>query len=337
MDWEGLRSALAAARKPAVMIFSNAAHYPLVHNFLCGLLAAGLESVLGHVVLWCADEASRRAAANDWEVQVVDVSRAVGGDAAEDAPFGEVAYARFAAVKAMMPWAAASLGFDSLTQDADVVWRRDVLAAVTKFPAAVMADSNRVDTRLRKCKAKDDEGTRRYHARHGVEGEDCSAFRCVSSVNGGFLWLRHGAKKAREAAIDWFAECPTILERRENQPSLVASLERRIPPGKCAYDAPGQHDLVVLDLQAFVSGQRPILALEADRRGDLVAFHCNFRFGWRAKCRTLRFVNLLFLQDPESKVCQRPPRPRCDDDDGGCTGGPCNATSIRGRRWRFSA
>ena len=43
------------------------------------------------------------------------------GDATRDAPFESSAYARFAAVKALMPHAAAALRAPALTQDADVV------------------------------------------------------------------------------------------------------------------------------------------------------------------------------------------------------------------------
>lgn len=356
--WARLRLALASADSPAVMIFTNAAHYGLVHNFLCGLVHLKLDSALRHVVLWCADEASLSAAENDWKARgVLTVKLGVfdGDDVGQDAPFKEVPYARFAAIKAFMPWAAAELGVAALVQDADVVWRGDVISYLRslRVSGAAMADSSRVDPTLRPCKPKESDRIRAYHIHHGASDAyswACAAYRCIASVNGGFLWIRTPTNEPTTniaaAARDWFARCPDIVAGRENQPSLVQALERRVSPGKCIYD--GRHnassppseqaDFLVLNILTFASGQRPALAREADRQGRLLAFHCNFRFGWRAKCLTLRNMGLLFLGSPNTDICHLPPQPSCNISrvsSSGiryCSGGPCATQTLP--RWR---
>lgn len=334
--WEELRDALSEAAKPAVMIFTNAAHYVLVHNFLC----SSKSTVLPHVVLWCADDVSLAAARHDWAEAGVRLVRLGLANVSLDAPFKEAGYARFAAIKALMPRAAQMLGFDALTQDADVVWRSDVLDILSersRDTAAMMADSNRVDTRLRPCKPKEREKIRAYDSSQNAE-EACANYRCVSSVNGGFLWLPSNATVGSLVAKDWFAMCPDIMSTRENQPSLVAALERRVKPGRCVYDREFEEDvggpplsrrdsdILILNANTFASGQRPAYARQTDNEQRLAAFHCNFRFGWRAKCQTLRFMDLLFIEGPDhnsstNDVCKGSHQPRCTD--GYCTGGPC--------------
>ena len=85
--------------------------------------ALGRRGLLAHVVAWAADGAVAAYVRRRWPaVRVVDVSAALAeGDAMRDAPFESSAYARFAAVKALMPHAAAALRAPALTQDADVV------------------------------------------------------------------------------------------------------------------------------------------------------------------------------------------------------------------------
>ena len=145
-----LEKALRAAKPPAVQVFANAAHSILLENFLCGLPRKDLR---GHVVVWAADaDTNGRMRSYLPSVRIVDVSSAFGSS--EDAPFQSEAYAEFAAVKALMPHAAAALGYATLTQDADVVWRADVPAYLRRFHAASMADSPRVDTRTRPCRRK---------------------------------------------------------------------------------------------------------------------------------------------------------------------------------------
>jgi hypothetical protein len=93
------------------MIFSNAAYHSLLHNFLCALVRGRLEHILDHVVVWCADAPTHAALTNDWErggvgeraLLLTDVWQ---DEVAADAPFNSAAYAKFAAVKALMPWAA---------------------------------------------------------------------------------------------------------------------------------------------------------------------------------------------------------------------------------------
>ncbi|KAJ1454975.1 hypothetical protein M885DRAFT_520886 [Pelagophyceae sp. CCMP2097] len=357
--WEKLESSLAAAAKPAVMVFSNAAYHALLHNFLCGLVARDLAHVLDHVVVWCADGASLSALQSDWQIggvadRAVPLADVWAEDVQGDAPFSSAAYAKFAALKAIMPWAAAVLGYDALVQDADVVWRGDVLAYLAKtLPnagAAVMADSNRVDVQQRPCKiseaeaiARDEPAARGAQGRRPLQSADavarrrrletkavrargkraaqkrlpfsagaCAAFRCTQSVNGGFIFTRAAPAARRGAAVralrDWAARCSEIYAARENQPAFVAALERVLPRRGCAYARDSQNatihaptwrrsnttaDLVVLNLDLFVSGRRAAFARQADARSELLAFHCNFRFGWKSKCETLHKLGML--------------------------------------------
>ena len=100
-----LEKALQAAKPPAVQVFVNAAHSILLENFLCGLPRKDLRD---HVVVWAADAATNaRMRSYLPSVRIVDVSSAFGSS--EDAPFQSEAYAEFAAVKALMPHAAAAL------------------------------------------------------------------------------------------------------------------------------------------------------------------------------------------------------------------------------------
>ncbi|EGB01761.1 hypothetical protein AURANDRAFT_69522, partial [Aureococcus anophagefferens] len=148
--------------------------------------------LLAHVVAWAADGAVAAYVRRRWPA-VVDVSAALraaqeseipnfkasylgrfplaalaDGDAARDAPFESSAYARFAAVKALMPHAAAALRAPALTQDADVVWLGDVPAYFdarfgdANIEAVAFADSPRVDPRSRPCKRKEAPAMARY-------------------------------------------------------------------------------------------------------------------------------------------------------------------------------
>ena len=173
----------------------------------------------------------------------------------------------------------------------------------------------------------------------------CAAHRCVDSVNGGFLYSR-----ARGGAVDaaleaWFADCGAIWERRANQPSLVAALRG----AACAYDAGGagsaaphawrpanatsflgarRPKLVVANQDLFVSGRRGAFARDAVRRGALLAFHANFRFGWRAKCDLLRKLGLLFVETA-GDVCADPAGFEC-----GGLGSPRSRADPPSRRAR---
>ena len=216
--------------------------------------------------------------------------------------------------------------------------------------AVAFADSPRVDPRSRPCKRKEAPAMARYAAdgaaflaraaapktKFAYDFGACAAHRCVDSVNGGFLYSR-----ARGGAVDaaleaWFADCGAIWERRANQPSLVAALRG----AACAYDAGGagsaaphawrpanatsflgarRPKLVVANQDLFVSGRRGAFARDAVRRGALLAFHANFRFGWRAQCDLLRKLGLLFVEtagdvcaDPAGFECAATPRSSAD-------------------------
>ena len=111
--------------------------------------------------MWAADaETNGGCVAIYQPTRVVDVSTAFGS--AKAAALSGEAYAEFAAVKALMPHAAAALGFSTLTQDADVVWLADVPSYLKRFHAASMADSPRVDTRTRPCRRKEADLLRAY-------------------------------------------------------------------------------------------------------------------------------------------------------------------------------
>ena len=328
-----LEKALQAVKPPAVQVFANAAHSILLENFLCGLPRKDLRD---HVVVWAADaETNARMRRYLPAARVVDVSNAFGDGG--DAPFQSEAYAEFAAVKALMPHAAAALGFSTLTQDADVVWLADVPSYLKRFQAASMADSPRVDTRTRPCRRKEADLLRAYlttdkqRADHDAsllakgkfvyDEEACRRHRCFDSVNGGFLFYRNGLVSNALAA--WAGSCASIVEGRENQPSLVNALKRTLSKDGCLYDedarntttttwpAPLTSDLVVLNQDLFVSGRRAAFAREALRRNELLAFHANFLYGWRAKCEKLRKLGLLFVGVPRGDVCRDPAAATC--------------------------
>ena len=319
-----LEKALQAAKPPAVQVFANAAHSILLENFLCGLPRKDLRD---HVVVWAADaETNGRMRRYLPSARIVDVS--FGNT--KDAPFQSEAYAEFAAVKALMPHAAAALGFSSLTQDADVVWLADVPSYLKRFEAASMADSPRVDTRTRPCRRKEADLLRAYletdeqRASHDAsllakgkfvyDEEACRRHRCVDSVNGGFLFYGNGLVSTALAA--WAGSCVDIVASRENQPSLVNALKGTLPRDGCLYDddsrntttttwpVPLSSSLVVLNQDLFVSGRRAAFAREALRRNELLAFHANFLYGWRAKCEKLRKLGLLFVGVPGGDVCR---------------------------------
>ena len=302
--WGSLRGALKRAEKPVVMMLTNAAHYKLVQNYLCGV-EEGMPWILRHVIVWCADEVAATRLATDFP-DVIQISVDLGDDdATRDAPFGGSRYGAFAAIKAMMPYAATMLGVPSLTQDSDIVWRKDVLQYLQSLDvdAAVMADSNRVDIKQRPCKRKEMPLITAYDPL----GRSCSAYRCIASVNGGFIYVAARRSSIFVAALEaWVQQCPAIIASNENQPSFVAALTHVIPPGDCAYNKTTQRKttLTVLDTTQFASGQRPILARQADERGELRAFHCNFNFGWRAKCETLKKMNMLYINSSTTNVCR---------------------------------
>ena len=326
-----LEKALQAAKPPAVQVFANAAHSILLENFLCGLPRKDLRD---HVVVWAADaETNGRMRRYLPSARIVDVS--FGNT--KDAPFQSEAYAEFAAVKALMPHAAAALGFSSLTQDADVVWLADVPAYLERFQAASMADSPRVDTRSRPCRRKEAALLRAYlatdeqRASHDAsllakgkfvyDKQACRRHRCVDSVNGGFTFYQSGLVSTALAA--WAGSCVDIVASRENQPALVNALKGTLPRDGCLYDddsrntttttwpAPLSSSLVVLNQDLFVSGRRAAFAREALRRNELLAFHANFLYGWRAKCEKLRKLGLLFVDVAGGDVCRDPAAATC--------------------------
>lgn len=328
-----LEKALRAAKPPAVQVFANAAHSILLENFLCGLPRKDLRD---HVVVWAADaETNVRMRRYLPSVRIVDVSRAFGSS--EDAPFQSEAYAEFAAVKALMPHAAAALGFSTLTQDADVVWLADVPSYLERFRAASMADSPRVDTRTRPCRRKEAALLRAYletdeqRASHDAsllakgkflyDEEACRRHRCFDSVNGGFTFYKSGPVSSALAA--WAGSCVDIVASRENQPALVNALKGTLPRDGCLYDddsrntttttwpAPLSSSLVVLNQDLFVSGRRAAFAREALHRNELLAFHANFLYGWRAKCEKLRKLGLLFVDVAGGDVCHDPAAATC--------------------------
>lgn len=298
--WDEMRQALQKVPSPAVLVFLNAGHYAALFNYLCGLESHA------HVVLLCADDASLRAAQRDWPgVVSVSLARMFAADVSSEVAFRESKYATLAAVKAWLPYAAHVLGFAALVQDADVVWRGDVLGSLPES-LAVMADSNRVDPSARPCRPKEAMKIDDYSARHS-HGADCASYRCVSSVNGGFVFVpQRPSRRAADALQGWFERCPTIVATRENQPSFVDALIDNVPPGRCVYNGTTAEDLVVLDALTFASGQRPAAARDADQKGSLLVFHANFRFGWRSKCELLRKLGMLHITTAtgDANVCR---------------------------------
>ena len=52
-------------------------------------------------------------------------------------------------------------------------------------------------------------------------------------------------------------------------------------------------------------------AREALHRNELLAFHANFLYGWRAKCEKLRKLGLLFVDVAGGDVCRDPAAATC--------------------------
>ena len=237
-----------------------------------------------------------------------------------------------------MPHAAAALGAPALTTDADVVWLADVpkYLKIAGARAAGFPDSPRVDPAGRPCKRKEHEKLRPYvdrderaaadaaaaaRGRYVYDDAACAAYRCVDSVNGGFFYAAQDADKSVKGALrGWSEACPSIYEQRANQPALVDAFRRALGPRACAYDAApasrgvdpaawrptnASAPLLMLNQDLFVSGRRAAFAREQLRRGELVAFHANFRFGWRAKCDLLRKLGLRFVETA-GDVCGDP-------------------------------
>jgi len=100
-------------------------------------------------------------------------------------------------------------------------------------------------------------------------------------------------------------------------------LKGTLPRDGCLYDddsrntttttwpAPLASSLVVLNQDLFVSGRRAAFAREALRRNELLAFHANFLYGWRAKCEKLRKLGLLFVDVAGGDVCRDPAAATC--------------------------
>ena len=151
--------------------------------------------------------------------------------------------------------------------------------------------------------------------------EACRRHRCVDSVNGGFLFYRNGLVSSALAA--WAGSCASIIRGRENQPALVNALKGTLTRDGCLYDddsrntttttwpAPLTSQLVVLNQDLFVSGRRAAFAREALHRNELLAFHANFLYGWRAKCEKLRKLGLLFVDVAGGDVCRDPAAVTC--------------------------
>ena len=198
-----LEKALQAAKPPAVQVFANAAHSILLENFLCGLPRKDLRD---HVVVWTADaETNVRMRRYLPSVRIVDVSRAFGSS--EDAPFQSEAYAEFAAVKALMPHAAAALGFSTLTQDADVVWLADVPSYLRRFKAASMADSPRVDTRTRPCRRKEADLLRAYLTTDKQRADQDASLL----AKGKFVYDEGACRRHRCVSGMWPTRCLALL------------------------------------------------------------------------------------------------------------------------------
>ena len=90
-----------------------------------------------------------------------------------------------------------------------------------------------------------------------------------------------------------------------------ASGEESGTPGTPGTRVQSATAVAVAHQDLFVSGRRAGHARDATRRGALLAFHANFRFGWRSKCDLLRKVGLLHVSAPAADVCDDPAGFRC--------------------------
>ena len=89
----------------------------------------------------------------------------------------------------------------------------------------------------------------------------------------------------------------------------MAALQSALPAAGCHYVTEAQgtadplswrpsnasNELVVLNLDLFVSGRRAVFAKTQNAQHKLLAFHCNFRLGWKSKCETLRKLDMLHV------------------------------------------
>jgi len=128
---EMLKLAVAAVALPPVMMLVSCGELLLLRNFICGLDRRGLGGrVRPHLLIWSADACTSTAVAQLMpELRQIEVHTALtaaevtgADDAAQRLPaaFGSREYSTFAVIKAFMPFAAASLGIPSVTQDAGI-------------------------------------------------------------------------------------------------------------------------------------------------------------------------------------------------------------------------
>ena len=98
---------------------------------MCGLQAqfsdpTAFDQLARHMQVWVADECSQKLAAQDWPMVSQFVLSRYWRDAKEvqaDSGYQSKTYSQFAVFKAVMPFAATLLGYETITQDVDVVWK----------------------------------------------------------------------------------------------------------------------------------------------------------------------------------------------------------------------
>ena len=97
---------------------------------MCGLKKVNsFASLQKHIVVFAADDCSTKMLAQDWPtVGRFPLQRFwVEQQVAKDAGYMSDHYAQFALMKVLMPFSATLLGYNTICQDVDVVWKRDLI------------------------------------------------------------------------------------------------------------------------------------------------------------------------------------------------------------------
>lgn len=298
--WQQAEHALRTSKRPSVHVLTSCGAHRFLENWLCSVERANATR-LKHVVVWAADACSYAALGRSRPAladRAINASAWFGKDA--------VSYARFAALKAFMPLVAATLGYDALSQDADVVWRSDVLSFI-----AEAFGERRAGLLLT----------------HNVRST-----ACPNDVNGGFVYARARSAGVADTLERWFGACRNMVvpnvhkptrrrprgsNKTENQPFLVAAAKDALYSKslRCGYaddDAPRtpegfyerRYEITILDDRLFTSGK------DRNSTGGLL-FHANHRSGWAAKCLALRAAGALHVANESGglDVCDADPRP----------------------------
>ena len=299
-QWHKLAHVLAHASRPAVMVLASCAQLVLLHNFLCSVKnLPAHDALLRHVVIWSADACTDDFVLRHWpEIagSMVNASTWFATAQRADAPFKSAQYAAYATLKAFMPLAAATLGFTALTQDVDIVWRRNAIEYLANISTGretlMMVEAGQ---RYKKVKS------------------------CFDNLGPGLIYTQP-TRESRQILGAWFDQCPEMETRRANAP-FFQSAARNL--SSCGYD--GQEStgskphILIFQPTHMVCGQRVdsgghiIKDIQLDNPSSwkinlsrsAVTVHANHNSGgWAAKCAFLKANGVLYLRAASGDPCQ---------------------------------